>query len=128
MPWGGGLEYARRNLGHSANRVHPSQQGAVQTVAPNGANQPFNEGMGSGTYGTVLISLTSRMRRFRLPLAEPIQGIMVRAEIFGEDWPRVARLNIRHNFTRCTAKPTMRRVHWSITTSTQCAQDDRFDN
>ena len=36
----------------------------IQTFAPNGANQPLDEGMRGGTYGTVLISFTSRISKF----------------------------------------------------------------
>jgi hypothetical protein len=40
------------------------EEGAIQTFAPNGSNQAFDEGCDSGTYGTVLIAFTSRIRRF----------------------------------------------------------------
>jgi hypothetical protein len=67
----------------------------------------------------------------RLPLMELVPPVMVRAEICRRGWPRVARLNMRQSPTPstapgCTPKPTIRRVNWSITASTQCAQDGRF--
>src|SRR2546422_606195 len=58
------------------------EQGAVQTFAPNGANQPFNEGMGERHVRHGLDFPDVEDAQIRLPLAEPIQGIMVRAEIF----------------------------------------------
>src|SRR5438105_13661236 len=86
----------------------------------------------SGTYGTVLISLTSRIRRLACHWWNRYSGSWSELRCLGEDWPRVARLNIRHSAMpstapRCTAKPTIRRVHWSITTQHPvCAQDGRF--
>jgi len=58
------------------------QQGAVQTFAPNGANQAFNEGMGERHVRHRLDFPDVEDAQIRLPLAEPIQGMMVRAEIF----------------------------------------------
>ena len=58
------------------------EQGAVQTFAPNGANQPFNEGMGERHVRHRLDFPDVEDAQIRLPLAEPIQGITVRAEIF----------------------------------------------
>jgi Transposase IS116/IS110/IS902 family len=55
------------------------------------------------------------------------EGIMIRAEVFR--WGLALSRSIEHptqpdaiNHARCTPKPTMRRVHWSITTSTQCVR------
>jgi hypothetical protein len=65
--------------------------------------------------------------QIRLPLAEPIAGIVVRAEVFRQGLPSSG--SIEHpaqpyasTTARCTPKPTMRRVHWSIRTRTQCGR------
>ncbi len=84
-------------------------------------------GCESGTYGTVLISRTSRIRRFACHWWNRYSGSWSELRYVGGVWHRVARLNIRHSPTpsttpRCTPKPTMRRVQWSITTSTQCVR------
>jgi hypothetical protein len=81
-------------------------------------------GCESGTYGTVLISFTSRIRRFRCHWWNRYKGSWSELTYLGGVRPRVARLNILHNprpstTPRCTPKPTMRRVHRSITMSSQ---------
>ena len=58
------------------------EQGAVQTFAPNGADQPFNEGMGERHVRHRLDFPDVEDPQIRLPLVEPIQRIMIRAEIF----------------------------------------------
>jgi hypothetical protein len=59
------------------------EQGAVQTLAPNGANQPFNEGMREWHVRHGLDFLHVEDPQIGLPLMEPIQAIVVRAEVFG---------------------------------------------
>ena len=105
------------------------EERAVETFASNRSNQPFDEWMRERDVRHRLDFLDVEYPQIRLPLLEPIQRIMVRTEVSRRSaaWPRVARLNILHNATpsttpRCTPKPTMRRVHWSITTSTQCVR------
>jgi hypothetical protein len=57
------------------------EESAVQTLAPNGANQPFNEWMREWHVRNGLDFLHVEDAQIRLPLMEPIQGIMIRAEI-----------------------------------------------
>jgi hypothetical protein len=57
------------------------EQDAVQIFAPNGANQPFNEGMGERRVRHRLDLPDVEDAQIRLPLVEPIQGIVVRTEI-----------------------------------------------
>ncbi len=57
------------------------EEGAVQTFAPNGADQPFNEWMRERHVGHGLDFLHVEYPQIRLPLVEPIQRIMVRAEV-----------------------------------------------
>ena len=59
-------------------------EGAVKTFAPNGANQAFNEGMRERHVRHRLDFLHGQDPQIRLPLVEPIQRIMVRAQIC---WP-----------------------------------------
>src|SRR3989442_5182547 len=90
------------------------------------------KGCESGAYGTVLISSTSRMRKFACHWWNWYSRSWSELRYVGGVWPRVARLNIRHSPTpstapRCTPKPTMRRVHWSITDEhPMCAQYSRL--
>jgi hypothetical protein len=58
------------------------EESAVQTLAPNGANRPFNEWMRERHVRHRLDFLHVEDPQIRLPLVEPIQGIMIRAEIF----------------------------------------------
>ena len=53
---------------------------AIQTFAPNGANQPFDEGMGERHVRHRLDLPDVQDAQIRLPLVEPIQRIVVRAE------------------------------------------------
>src|SRR6516165_714469 len=60
-----------------------------------------------------------------LPLVESIQRIMIRAEVFGQTLP--ANRSMKHpaqptpsTMPLWTSNPMIRRVHWSITTRTQC--------
>jgi hypothetical protein len=103
------------------------EQGAVQTLTTNRFNEPFNEGMGEWQVWDGLDFSDVENPQIGLPLVGAIQGIMIGAEVFRRGLARVARLNIRHSdmpstTPRWTANPTMRRVHWSITTSTQCVR------
>ena len=100
------------------------EQGAVQAFAPNGADQPFNEWMRQRHIRDGLDFLHVEYSKIPLPLVEPIQRIMVRADV-GRRGVAASRA-IEHpaqrhaiNHAAMYAKPTMRRVHWSITTSTQ---------
>ena len=54
---------------------------AIFSVAPDGANQPFNEGMGEWRVRHSLDLPGVEDAQIRLPLVEPIQGIVVRTEI-----------------------------------------------
>src|SRR5712691_2006665 len=53
---------------------HRSEEGAVQTFAPNGANQPFNEWMRERHVRHGLDFFHVEYPQIRLPLMEPIQG------------------------------------------------------
>jgi len=82
------------------------------------------KGWDSGTRGTVLISSISRIRRFAVHRCALNTGSWAVLTYRGKSWPRIAALNIRHTSAavtvlHCTPKPTRRRVHWSMTTSTQ---------
>ena len=57
------------------------EERAVQTFAPNGANQPFDEGMRERHVRHRLDFLDVENPQIRLPLVKSIQRIMVRAEI-----------------------------------------------
>src|SRR2546428_4702865 len=57
------------------------EQGAVQTFAPNGANQSFDEGMRKRDVRHRLDGLHVEYPQIRLPSVEPIQRVMVRAEV-----------------------------------------------
>ena len=59
------------------------EEGAVQTFAPNGANQAFNEGVRERHVRHRLDFLHVEDPQIRLPLVESIQRIMVRAQISG---------------------------------------------
>ena len=102
---------------HLQIRGRPEQR-AVETFASNGANQPFHEGMRERHERHGLDVLHVQNSQIRPPLVEPIQGIMVRAQVLrrGLASSRSIELNIRHSPTpstmpRCTPKPTMRRAH-----------------
>jgi hypothetical protein len=57
------------------------EEGAVHTFALNRANQPFNEGMREWRVRHRLDFFHVEDSQIRLPLVEPIQGIMVRADV-----------------------------------------------
>ena len=57
------------------------EEGAIQAFAPNGANQPFNEWMRERHVRNGRDGLDVEDPQIRLPLMEPIQGIMVCAEV-----------------------------------------------
>ena len=65
---------------HLQIRGRPEQH-AVQTLAPNGADQPLNEGMGERHVRYCLDFADVQYAQIRLPLVKPIQRIMVRAAI-----------------------------------------------
>src|SRR6266849_8833068 len=56
-------------------------------------------GCESGTYGTVLIASTSRIRRFACHWWNRYRGSWSELRYVGGVWHRVARLNIRHSPT-----------------------------
>jgi hypothetical protein len=57
------------------------EEGTVQTFAPSGANQPFNEWMRERHVRDGLDFFHVEYPQIRLPLVEPIQGIMARADV-----------------------------------------------
>ena len=57
------------------------EEGTVQTFAPNGANQAFNKWMRERHVRDGLDFFHVEYPQIRLPLVEPIQGIMVRADV-----------------------------------------------
>ena len=57
------------------------EQRAVQTFVPDGPNQPFDERMREGDIRHGLNLFHIKDPQVRLPLVEPIQGIMVRTEV-----------------------------------------------
>ena len=59
------------------------EEGGVQTLAPNRANQPFNEWMRKRHIRHGLEFFHVEDPQIRLPLMEPIQRIVVRAEVVG---------------------------------------------
>src|SRR5713226_8564330 len=87
-------------------------------------------GCESGTYRSVLISFTSSIRKFACHWWNRYSGSWSELRYVGGVWHCVARLNIRHSpapstTPRCTPKPTMRRVHWSITNEHPVGAQDR---
>src|SRR5262249_17949921 len=110
------------------------EQRAVQAFAPDGADQPLDEWMREWRVRNSLDFGRVENPQIPLPLLEPIQRGMVRADV---GWRRLAARRaiehaaqpdaLRHSPTpseapRCTPTPTMRGVQWSITTSTQGAR------
>src|SRR5262245_40963790 len=70
------------------------EQGAVEAFASDGADQPFNTWMRERSVGNRLDFLDVQDPQIPLPLAEPIQRIMVRADV---GWRRLAmRRSIEH--------------------------------
>ncbi len=57
------------------------EERAVQTFAPKGSNQPFDEWMRERHVGHCLDRLHVEYPQIRLPLVEPLQRVMVRAEV-----------------------------------------------
>jgi hypothetical protein len=57
------------------------EQRAVQAFAPNGADDPFNEGMGERHLRDGLDFSHAEYSKIPLPLVEPIQRIVVRADV-----------------------------------------------
>jgi len=57
------------------------EERAVETFAPNGSNQAFDEWMRERHVRHRLDGFHVEDSQIRLPLVEPIQGIMVRAEV-----------------------------------------------
>ena len=70
------------------------EQGAVQTFASDGANQAFNEGVRKRHVRHGLDFLHIEDPQIRLPLVEPIQGIVIRAEVFW--WGLASSRSIEH--------------------------------
>src|SRR5262245_3186238 len=101
----------------------PEQQ-TIQAFAPNGPNQSFDDRMGPRHVRHRLHFTDVEDPQVRLPLMKPVQRIMVRTEVGRQKL--AARRAIEHSAQRhpsttprCAPKPTMRRVQWSIKTSTQ---------
>src|SRR6266852_3316049 len=65
---------------HLQIRGRPEER-SVQALAANGANQPFHEGMREWHARHGLDFFHVEDSQIGLPLVEPIQGIMVRAQV-----------------------------------------------
>jgi hypothetical protein len=98
----------------------------VKKFSVNGSDEPLNKGMRAGRIGNAFDLIDIQDAKNDRPSMVSEQGIMVRAEIFGACVVEMAVLDIRHSAIPSTSpaftpKPTMRRVNWFITTSTQWA-------
>src|SRR5262249_158492 len=70
------------------------EQGAIQTFAPDGADQPFNKRMRERHIRDGLDCLHVEDSQIPLPLAEAIQRVMIRADVGW--WALTARRAIEH--------------------------------
>jgi hypothetical protein len=73
------LEVEKLHLGVSGR----PEQRAIHALAPNAADQPFNERMLAWHIRHVLDLLPVQDSQISLPLLEPIQRIVVRADVRG---------------------------------------------
>jgi hypothetical protein len=108
---------------HLQIRGGPKQR-AVQALASNTTNQAFDEGMRQRRVRHRLDFFDVENAQVGQPSMELNSRSRSVLRYFGGVWPRVARLNMRHSpapstAPACTSKPTIRRVRWSITTSTK---------
>src|SRR5262249_10813158 len=81
---------------HLQIRSRPEER-VVQTLAPNGANQPFDEWMRERHERHGLDFFHAEDSEIGLPLVKSIQGIMVRAEILR--WGLRSSRSIEHSGT-----------------------------
>ena len=100
------------------------EERAVQTFPSNRTNHAFDEGMGKRRVGHRLDFFDVEDAQIRLPSVEFEQPIMIGTEV--RRWRLASYRAVEHatqphasTGPRCTPKPTIRRVYWSITTSTQ---------